>query len=91
MCKRAGTILAFAPEPTFELQSGNDSLTDYQFNNKVIHHYFCSTCGIKPFGIKPFGKGVAPDGSTVVAVNVRCLDGIDLDSLECQHYDGASL
>ena len=49
MCGRSGTILTFVPAERFKLISGEDALTDYQFNKKQIHHLFCSKCGIKPF------------------------------------------
>jgi hypothetical protein len=32
--------------------------------------------------------GVGPDGKAVAAINVRCLEGVDLDALEVTHYDG---
>lgn len=83
MCGRAGTLLAFVPAAQFTLRSGDDVLTDYQFNNKVIHHLFCSRCGIKSFA-----RGVGQDGSEVVAVNTRCLDDVDVDALEIERYDG---
>lgn len=85
MCGRSGTLLAFVPESAFELRSGEDALRDYQFNKHVIHHLFCTTCGIKPFA-----RGTAPDGSPTVAVNVRCLDDVDVQSLQVHHFDGKS-
>jgi hypothetical protein len=86
ICRRTGALLAFVSEAAFTLQKGQDALHDYQFNNHVIHHLFCRTCGIRSFG-----RGVAPDGSKMVAINVRCLDGVDLDALKIQRFDGASL
>lgn len=86
MCRRAGTILAFLPAADFHLETSEDALTDYQFNKKVIHHLFCKTCGIKAFG-----RGKEPDGRDMVAVNVRCLDGVDLDAVKPVAFDGASL
>jgi hypothetical protein len=85
MCGRTGTLLTFVPESQFELQSGQDSLTDYLFNKHVIHHVFCSTCGIKSFA-----RGKKPDGSQMVAINVRCLDDVDLGKLQIQQVDGRS-
>lgn len=85
MCTRMGSILSFVPAAQFHLRSGEDKLTDYQFNKKVIHHLFCSTCGIRSFA-----RGAMPDGSPIVAVNVRCLDGVELDRLETRPYDGKS-
>jgi len=85
MCRRAGTLLAFVPTEKFVLRAGEDALADYQFNKHVIHHRFCRTCGIKPFA-----EGVGPDGKPMVAINVRCLEGVDLEKLDVVHYDGAS-
>jgi hypothetical protein len=85
-CRRRGTLLAFVPKDAFRLKTGADALTEYTFNNKVIHYRFCTTCGVLPFAD---GKG--PDGAAMVALNVRCLDGVDLDTLKVQKVDGASL
>ena len=84
MCGRSGTLLSFVPTAQFTLLSGEDALIDYQFNRHVIHHLFCKTCGIKSFA-----RGKGKDGDTV-AVNTRCLDGVDLDALKVQKYDGKS-
>lgn len=84
MCQRMGSMLAFAPESQFTLEQGEGALTDYQFNQKVIHHLFCSTCGIRSFA-----RGKMPDGSPMVAVNARCLEGVDLGTLKTHHYNGA--
>ncbi len=85
MCQKRGSLLSFVPEQQFTLLSGGDDLSDYQFNKKVIHHLFCGTCGIASFA-----RGVVPGGSEMVALNVRCLDDIDLDALPVKHIDGRS-
>lgn len=85
ICRKRGLLLAFVPAEKFTLSSGSDRLTDYQFNRKVIHHLFCATCGVSSFA-----RGRGPDGAETVAVNVRCLDGVDLDSLNIRKFDGAS-
>jgi hypothetical protein len=86
ICQKRGAILTFVPVSSFELRSGADSLTDYQFNKKIIHHLFCRTCGIGSFA-----RGTGPDGAEMIAINVRCLDGVDLDSLTVTPFDGKSL
>jgi hypothetical protein len=83
ICSRTGTLLTFVPAAQFRLEQGEDALTDYQFNRNIIHHLFCSTCGIRSFA-----RGKAPDGSDTVAINVRCLEGVDPQSLNVTHYDG---
>ncbi len=86
MCQRAGTILTFVPASEFDLRSGEDRLTSYKFNKKVIDHLFCSICGIKSFG-----RGKDREGNDTVAVNVRCLEDVDLQGLEPAHYNGKDL
>ena len=85
ICQKTGMILAFVPEDQFTLLSGSDDLADYQFNKKVIHHLFCSTCGVRSFG-----RGTGPGGKAMVAVNVRCLDDVDLAALSPKAIDGRS-
>jgi len=83
-CGRLGSLLAFAPAADFKLLSGETDLTEYQFNKHVIHHLFCSTCGIQSFA-----RGKRPtDGADVVAVNARCLDGVEPDALPVKKVDG---
>ena len=86
ICRKNGYLLTFVPAAAFKLVSGADNLTDYQFNKKVIHHVFCGTCGVHAFG-----RGAAPDGSAMMAINVRCLDDVDLETLTPMPFDGKSL
>jgi hypothetical protein len=84
-CAKLGWILTFTPAQNFKLLSGENGLTDYLFNKHVIHHLFCSTCGIESFA-----RGTGPDGSAMVAVNVRCLDEVDIGALKPMPVDGKS-
>lgn len=84
-CRRKGFLLAFFPVDQFTLLSGGDSLTDYQFYKHAITHRFCSQCGTQPFA-----EGKMRDGSPMLAVNLRCVEAIDLDDLELKRIDGAS-
>lgn len=86
ICQKRGSMLTFVPRAAFKLTSGEQDLTDYQFNRKVIHHLFCKNCGISSFS-----TGTGPDQQEMVAVNVRCLDNIDLDALTVTTFDGKSL
>lgn len=82
-CHKLGWALAFVPASQFTLVSGEADLTEYRFNTKKIAHLFCKTCGIEAFG-----RGAAPDGTETIAVNLRCLDGLDLKALPTTEYNG---
>lgn len=83
ICSKRGSILTFSPAEQFKLISGENDLIDYQFHKNVIHHLFCSTCGTESFS-----RGQLPDGTKMVALNVRCLEGVDLDKLSPTQVNG---
>jgi len=85
-CAKLGSLLAAIPVSEFKLQSGKDVLTTYKFNKHVIDHQFCSICGIQSFS-----SGKTPDGREMIAINVRCLDDLDLDALKITKFDGRKL
>lgn len=78
-----GFLLAFVPSHAFTLLTGADDLTSYRFNKKVIDHLFCKHCGVQSFG-----RGKNKAGEEMVAINMRCLDGVDIDKLELTKVDG---
>ncbi|MEO5565047.1 MAG: GFA family protein [Luteimonas sp.] len=76
-CSRKGLLLWFVPRGSFAVTAGEDKLTTYTFNKHVIKHQFCSVCGTQPFAL-----GIKPDGSKMAAINIRCVDGVDLDRIK---------
>jgi hypothetical protein len=86
ICTKRGILLVPVKVPQFKLLKGEDALTDYQFHKKNIHHLFCESCGVGSFS-----RGIAPNGEELFAVNVRCLDGVDLAAIERKPFDGKSL
>jgi hypothetical protein len=86
MCSRAGWLLAFAKDGAFKLLHGQDAVTDYQFNKKKTHHVFCKTCGVRAYS-----HGTDKEGRPTMAVNLRCVAGIDAVALPLEMFDGASL
>jgi hypothetical protein len=86
ICSKRVVLWAFVPAPQFALLQGEDALTDYQFGKKVIHHLFCSSCGVGSFS-----QGTAPNGAATYAVNVRCLDDVEVSALSLTPFDGRSL
>ena len=81
-----GFILTFVPDAAFRVTAGEDQLSEYRFNKHVISHLFCKACGVQAFG-----RGQRPDGARMVALNLRCMDGVDLASLNPQPFDGRSV
>ena len=86
MCSRRGSLLWFVPRGQLRLLSDEDAASTYLFNKHVIQHHFCATCGIHPFG-----EGKGPDGKATAAINVRCLEGVDLSTLKIKHFNGRDL
>jgi hypothetical protein len=86
ICTKRGLLITFVTPENFALRAGGEELTDYQFNRKVIHHQFCPVCGVESFA-----RGTKPDGTAIVAVNVRCLEGVDTGTLSPTPFDGKRL
>lgn len=87
ICSKRGSVLAFAPEEQFRLLSGEGDLQDYRFNTHKIAHLFCKTCGVASFA-----SGEVPGtGAPMRAINLRCVEGVDLDTLPIHKFDGAAL
>ena len=81
MCTRTGHLDLIVPADRFRLVSGQDALATYTFNTGVAKHYFCRTCGCRPYYVPRSN----PDG---FSVNVRCLDKATVERLEILPFDG---
>ena len=86
ICSRKGSLLWFVPRDQMKLLSPENEMSTYTFHKHVIKHRFCPTCGIHPFG-----EGVDPKGQATAAINIRCLEGIDLESVPIKHFNGRAL
>jgi len=95
ICRRRGALNFRVPKHALHLLTPWEDLVLYQWGSRTAEDYFCPTCGILPFrrpgdpseqelreGLEPF------DGW---AINVRCLDGIDLDSLPVKRIPGSKI
>lgn len=83
ICQRKGSLMWFVPRQAMTLLTPSEKMSTYTFNKHVIKHRFCPTCGVHPFG-----EGITPNGREMAAINVRCLEGMDLSALKIQHYNG---
>jgi hypothetical protein len=81
ICTKKGFLHLIVPPGQFQLVSGKDDLTTYEFNTRTAKHTFCKHCGIHPFYVPRSD----PDK---IDVNVRCLDDIDLAAILPKPFDG---
>jgi len=83
-CSRKGYLLWFVPRDHLTYSDADNALATYTFNTHNIQHHFCKTCGCAPFG---FGE---QGGQKMAAVNIRCLNDVDLSAVKREFVDGKS-
>ena len=86
ICQRKGSLLWFVPRDKLRLLTPDQDATTYTFNKRAIQHRFCPVCGIHPYG-----EGSDKSGNRMAAVNIRCLEGLDLATVPVSQFDGRSL
>ena len=86
MCQRKGSLLWFVPRAQLRLLTPDDAASTYTFNKHHIQHRFCPVCGIHPYGEATDLKGVP-----TAAINIRCLEDIDLASIPVKQFNGRAL
>ena len=88
MCRRRGSLLWFVPRDEMKLTTTpEDAAATYLFNKHAIRHRFCAACGIHVWG-----EAIHPKtGQPTAAINIRCIEGLDLDAIKVNHFDGASI
>jgi hypothetical protein len=86
ICRRTRFWPAIAREGGFRLLAGESELTQYVFNTRKNHHYFCRHCGVRAFGVgndTPIGK--------MYGVNLGCLEDVseeELSKIPITYVDG---
>ena len=75
ICTKKGFLHLIVPRESFVLVSGAADLTTYRVQHRAWRkHHFCRHCGIHSFYVPRSD----PDK---IDVNVRCLEGVDLDEI----------
>jgi hypothetical protein len=74
ICRRRGALIHRVDSTDLRLLTPLHDLNVYSFHTHTARDYFCPTCGILPFR-RP---RTAPEKW---GINVRCLEGVDLDSI----------
>ena len=83
MCTKSRLWAIGIPGDALKVTQGEEFLTKYHTN--PIHH-FCKVCGVKVFG-----RGTSPDGSSMAAVMLTTLDDLDpkdLAAAKVHYFDG---
>jgi hypothetical protein len=86
ICRRTRFWVAVARPEGVRLLAGEGEMTEYRFNRGGNQHFFCRTCGVRPFGIgndTPIGR--------MYGINVGCLEDLDdeaLSKLRITYVDG---
>jgi len=86
ICQRKGSLMWFVPLEHLKLLTPDENASTYTFNKHVIKHRFCPKCGMHPYG-----EGVDPKGNAMAAINIRCLEDIELEKIPVTHFDGRAL
>jgi len=95
VCSKRGALNFRVPRKNLRLLTSWDNLTLYQWGSRTARDYFCKQCGILPFRRpsdptpQELRDGVEPyDGW---AVNVRCLEGVELAKLSVKQIYGSRI
>jgi hypothetical protein len=83
-CSRKGYLLWFVQRTALTITSDPAAMATYTFNKHVIQHHFCTRCGCAPLGMGTH------DGVAMAAINIRCLEGVDLGAIPRVPVDGRS-
>lgn len=86
ICQRKGSLMWFVPREKLRLLTPESGASTYTFNKHVIKHRFCPDCGMHPYG-----EGKDPKGNAVAAINIRCLENVDLSAIPVQNFDGRAI
>ena len=86
ICQRKGSLLWFVPRERLRLLSAEDAASTYTFNKHAIRHRFCPSCGIHPYA-----EATDPSGKRMAAINLRCLEDVDLATIPVKEFNGRAL
>ncbi|MGB0061476.1 GFA family protein [Candidatus Binatus sp.] len=81
ICAKKAYLHWIVERTAFRLLTPSDNIASYTFNTKAAKHLFCPNCGVASFYIPR-------SDPERIDVNVRCLEGVNLEKLEHGHFDG---
>lgn len=95
VCRRRGALIFRVTPNAIRFLTPLDRLVVYRWGTGTAADYFCPKCGIMPFRQpstptkEELDAGIARFEGW--AVNVRCIDGLDLDALPRVRIAGSKL
>ncbi|KAL4747802.1 hypothetical protein BDW72DRAFT_181816 [Aspergillus terricola var. indicus] len=84
ICTKNGYLMIYPKASELKNEHSEDVVREYRFASKQFPHYFCKTCGTSLYA-----KG--PEGSDMMAVNARTVEGVEIDKLKLKKVDGKSI
>ncbi len=86
ICSRKGAMMSaeMIPEAELKIEADPAVLGLYQFGAETAKHFFCTNCGIYTFHETARKAGH-------YRVNLACIEGVDIFSLEFELFDGKHL
>ncbi len=95
ICRKRGALNHRVEDDQLRILTPLDSLTLYEWHTKTAEDYFCPACGVLPFRRpRTLTQKETAEGMVEFqgwAVNVRCLEGVDLDSIPINKVYGKKL
>jgi hypothetical protein len=84
ICVRKGAVMSsgYFPASDFHPHGNADDMWAYTWNDHVVDHLFCKTCGIYPYH---------GDGDIGYRVNLGCVEELDVFALDIGLIDGKSM
>jgi hypothetical protein len=81
ICAKTGYLHWEVDPAAFRLLTPDAEIRSYQFGTLTSKNTFCPQCGISAFRR-------SRSNPEDVDINVRCLDGVDVDALTIDRFDG---
>ena len=84
ICVRKGAVMSssYFPAVDFRPHANMEDFRVYRWNDEVVNHLSCKTCGIYPYH---------GDDEYRYRVNLGCVEGLDVFALDIGLIDGKSM
>jgi hypothetical protein len=85
ICRKRGALIHRVSDDQLRMLTPLEDMTLYSWNTHTARDYFCPGCGILPF------RRPRTAEAAVWGINVRCLEGVDLDAIPIKRVFGSRL